>query len=58
MNFTHAQISKLLLDIANSENGSNLPLKMTLEAFMKSERCIHQKVNPTDCTTGFQNECN
>ena len=31
MNFTHAQISELLLEIANSENGTNLLIQMTLE---------------------------
>jgi hypothetical protein len=38
MNFTHTQISELLLDIANSENGTNLLMQMTLNSFMKSER--------------------
>lgn len=54
MNFTHTQISELLLDIANSENGSNLLFQMTLEAFMKSERCLHQIENPTDYANGFR----
>lgn len=54
MNFTHTQISELLLDIANSENGSNLLMQMTLETFMKSERCLHQVENPTDYTNGFR----
>jgi hypothetical protein len=38
MSFTHAQIFDLLLDLANSENGTNLLMQMTLNAFMKSER--------------------
>ena len=54
MNFTHNQISELLLNIANSENGSNLLFQMTLEAFMKSERCLHQLENPTDYANGFR----
>lgn len=54
MNFTHTQISELLLDLANSENGSNLLMQMTLEAFMKSERCLHQVENPTDYANGFR----
>ena len=54
MNFTHTQISELLLEIANSENGSNLLLQMTLEAFMKSERLLHQQENPTDYANGFR----
>ena len=54
MNFTHAQISELLLEIANSENGTNLLMQMTLETFMKSERSLHQKENPTDYANGFR----
>jgi putative transposase len=54
MNFTHAQISELLLEVANSENGTNLLMQMTLEAFMKSERGLHQLENPTDYGNGFR----
>lgn len=54
MNFTHTQISELLLEIANSENGSNLLMQMTLETFMKSERVLHQQENPTDYANGFR----
>lgn len=54
MNFTQDQMSELLLDIANSENGTNLLFQMTLEAFMKSERGLHQKENPTDYANGFR----
>jgi hypothetical protein len=46
MDFTHAQISELLLEIANSENVTNLLMQMTLETFMKSERSLHQQENP------------
>ena len=46
MNFTQEQISELLLNIANSENGTNLLMQMTLNAFMKSERQLHQQENP------------
>jgi putative transposase len=54
MNFTHNQISELLLNIANSENGSNILFQMTLETFMKSERGLHQLENPTDYANGFR----
>jgi hypothetical protein len=37
-----------LLNIANSENGTNLLMQMTLDAFMKSERHLHQQENPED----------
>jgi hypothetical protein len=43
MDFTHTQISELLSDLANSENGTNLLLQMTLNAFMKSEHHLHQE---------------
>lgn len=42
MNITQDQISELLLDIANKDNGTQLLMKMTLEAFMRSERSLHQ----------------
>ena len=45
MNFTQEQISELMLDIANSENGTNLLMQMTLNAFMKSERQL--KTSPS-----------
>lgn len=54
MNFTHQQISELLLDIANSENGTNLLFQMTLDTFMKSERNLHQTENPSDYANGFR----
>ena len=54
MNFTQTQISELLLEIANSENGTNLLFQMTLETFMKSERNLHKKDNPTDYSNGYR----
>ena len=54
MNFTHAQITELLLEIANEENGTNLLMQMTLEAFMKSERGLHQLESPSDYANGFR----
>ena len=54
MNFTQEQISELLLEIANSENGTNLLLQMTLNAFMKSERHLHQQENPEDYANGYR----
>ena len=54
MDFTHAQISELLLEVANSENGTNLLMQMTLETFMKSERSLHQQENPLDYGNGFR----
>ena len=46
MNFTQEQISELMLNIANSENGTNLLMQMTLNAFMKSERYLQHQENP------------
>jgi putative transposase len=54
MNFTQEQISGLLLDIANSENGTNLLMQLTLETFMKVERNLHQSENPTDYANGYR----
>jgi len=54
MNFTQDQISELMLSIANSENGTNLLMQMTLNAFMKSERHLHQQSNPTDYANGYR----
>lgn len=54
MNFTQEQISELMLNIANSENGTNLLMQMTLNAFMKSERHLHQQSNPRDYANGFR----
>jgi putative transposase len=54
MNFTQEQISELLLDVANSENGTNLLLQMTLNAFMKSERHLHQQENEGDYANGYR----
>ena len=54
MNFTQEQISELMLSIANSENGTNLLMQMTLNAFMKSERHLHQQSNPTDYANGYR----
>lgn len=54
MNFTQEQISELLLNIANSENGTNLLMQMTLNAFMKSERQLHQQENPDVYANGYR----
>ena len=54
MNFTHEQISELLLEIATSDNGTNLLMQMTLETFMKSERSLHQQENSSDYANGFR----
>jgi hypothetical protein len=35
MNFTQEQISELMLNIANSENGTNLLMQMTLNSYNK-----------------------
>lgn len=54
MNFTQEQISELMLNIANSENGTNLLMQMTLNAFMKSERHLHQQENPHSYANGYR----
>ena len=64
MNFTQEQIcfacsskaigSELMMNIANSENGTNLLMQMTFNIFMKSERHLHQQDNPMDCANGYR----
>jgi transposase-like protein len=54
MNFTQEQISELMLNIANSENGTNLLMQMTLNAFMKSECHLHQRENPDTYANGYR----
>ncbi|MCW2121144.1 IS256 family transposase [Flavobacterium sp. 7A] len=54
MNLTHDQISELLLKIAKSENGTNLLMQMTLDAFMKSEKHLDQQENPGDYANGYR----
>ena len=45
MNFTQEQISNLLFDLASEKGGTHLLLNLTLDAFMKAERSLHQKEN-------------
>jgi hypothetical protein len=54
MNFKQEQISELILNIANSENGTNLLMQLTLTAFMKSERQLHQQENPDTYANGYR----
>lgn len=54
MNITHEQISDLLLEIANKENGTQILMKMSLEALMKSERTLHQSEFPEDYANGYR----
>lgn len=54
MNITHEQISDLLLGIANKENGTQILMKMSLEALMKSERTLHQSEFPEDYANGYR----
>ena len=54
MNFTQEHISGLMLAIANSENGTNLLMQLTLNAFMKSEFHLHQQEHPDDYANGYR----
>ena len=54
MNITHEQISDLLLEIANKANGTQILMKMSLEALMKSERALHQSEFPEDYANGYR----
>jgi transposase-like protein len=54
MHFTQPQVSKILEDILQKEDGLNTILKLSLEALMKSEREIY-KNKVSDYSNGFRN---
>jgi hypothetical protein len=54
MHFTQPQVSKILEDILQKEDGLNTILKLSLEALMKSERELY-KSNVEDYSNGFRN---
>ena len=54
MNFTQEQISDLLFDLATEKGGTHLLLNLTLDAFMKAERSLHQKENPGEYANGYR----
>ena len=43
-----------MLDIASCENGTNLLMQLTLNAFMKIEGHLHQQENPDDYANGYR----
>jgi hypothetical protein len=53
MNFTQSQISDILSELAN-ERGTDFLLKLTLDAFMKSERTLYQKEHPDEYANGYR----
>lgn len=53
MNFTQEQISDILVDLAN-KGGTHLLLNLTLNAFMKAERSLHQQENPSEYGNGYR----
>lgn len=53
MNFTQEQISDFLFELAN-EGGTHLLLNLTLNAFMKAERSLHQQENPSEYGNGYR----
>lgn len=54
MNFTQEQISELLVEVASKESGTHLLLNMTLNAFMKAERKLHQQEHPGEYGNGYR----
>ena len=50
MNCTQGKISEFMINIANSENGTNLLLQMTLNAFMKSDRFASVRKSKSSCS--------
>ena len=56
MNFTQAQITEILLDVANKKEGFNSIMKMSLDALMRSERKIFQEDNH-EYSNGYRPRC-
>lgn len=53
MNFTQEQISDILFELAN-KGGTHLLLNLTLNAFMKAERSMHQQENLQEYGNGYR----
>lgn len=53
MHFTQKQVSEILEEILEKEDGLNTILKMSLEALMKSERTVHNK-SEQDYSNGYR----
>lgn len=53
MNFTHSQITEILLELASTEDGMNTLMKLSMEALMRCERTEHNKTE-ADLSNGFR----
>lgn len=53
LNFTQEQITQILTEVANSDNGFNQVLQISLEAMMRAEREEHNSLN-SDVSNGFR----
>ncbi len=53
MQFTQSQISNILDELANQEDGINQLLRMSMEAIMKAERYEHNKLT-NDLSNGYR----
>jgi len=53
LNFTQEQITKILSEVASSEDGFNQVLQISLEAMMRAEREEHNSTN-SDLSNGFR----
>lgn len=53
MNFTQKQVSEILAQLLEEENGLNTVLKLTMEALMKSERTEHN-ISNGDLSNGYR----
>ena len=56
MNFTQEQITEILLDVANKNDGFNSIMKMSLDALMRSERKIFQE-ETGEYANGYRPRC-
>jgi putative transposase len=53
LNFTQEQITKILTEVANSDQGFNQVLQISLEAMMRAERAEHNE-KQQDVSNGFR----
>jgi transposase-like protein len=54
LNFSSEQVTKILTEVANSEDGYNKVLQISLEALMRAERAEYLSLNEQDKGNGFR----
>lgn len=54
LNFSSEQVTKILTEVANTEDGYNKVLQISIEALMRAERAEHLSLNENDKGNGFR----